>query len=190
MKYFFLFCFNVAIISSCKEDKQLEQTDKILALKNIGNLATSEYLISKIVKASDDKTWFKFGNRKILMSCKASIKAGVDLSALTKEDINISGNDVTLYLTPTKILSLNIPPETVKLEEENIGLFRSSFTNEEQNQLLIQAEQQIRQTADSLGILKSSAENANLFFNSFLKNLGFKKITIEFNKPENKIKLG
>lgn len=180
-----LICF-----ASCKNNITPEQTEKILSIKTMGSVATSEYLVSKIVKAADDKTWFKFGNRKILLSCQASIKAGVDVSGISKEDIEANGSEITLYLPPPKILSISIPPETVKLEMEDIGPFRQHFSNEEQNQLLTQAEQQIRHTADSLGIVQASGENAKLFFTSFLKNMGFKKVTVEFSKPQPKQKLG
>lgn len=35
--------------------------------------------IAKIIKASDDKTRYKIGDRKIIMTCKASLTAGIDL---------------------------------------------------------------------------------------------------------------
>ena len=73
---------------SCKQDisyKQMEeQVGKITSLTELG---TVEYVVTKIVKANDNATWYKFGDRKILFSCKAILKAGIDLSKLEDSDI-------------------------------------------------------------------------------------------------------
>jgi hypothetical protein len=111
-------------------------------------LATAEYTITKIVKANDDKTRFKFGERKILISCKGIIKAGIDLSSLKEENISIDDKDITLYLPAAKIITLNIPAENIKVEHQQTGFWRDQFNNEEQNALMVQAEQQIRSTSD------------------------------------------
>ena len=46
-------------------------------MKNLSSLGTVEYSFSKIIATSDDQ-WFSLGDRKILMTCKAYLKAGVD----------------------------------------------------------------------------------------------------------------
>ncbi|MBA2762039.1 MAG: DUF4230 domain-containing protein, partial [Segetibacter sp.] len=43
----------------------------------------------KIIKANDNKTWFKAGERKILMSCEAHIKAGIDMGSINRNNIRI-----------------------------------------------------------------------------------------------------
>ena len=65
---------------------------QVLGLQTMSDLATAEYVVTKIIKANDNKTWYKVGNRKILMSCKASLVAGIDLSKLTEKDIHIDLN--------------------------------------------------------------------------------------------------
>jgi len=56
---------------------------QVLGLQQMSELATSEYVVTKIIKANDNATWYKIGDRKILMTCKASLVAGIDLEALT-----------------------------------------------------------------------------------------------------------
>jgi len=58
----------------------------ILSIREMGDLATVEYTVTKIIKTSNNKTWFKAGrNRKILMSCEANIKkTGIDVGSLNK----------------------------------------------------------------------------------------------------------
>ena len=79
-------CFHIAVIflfllfTSCRQkEKEHDLPSTILAIQQTGKLATAEYTLTKIIRASDDQTWYKIGDRKILMSCEAHLKAGVDL---------------------------------------------------------------------------------------------------------------
>src|SRR5688572_23188560 len=125
-------------------------------LRDIEELATIEYTITKVVKASDNKTWFKVGERRILITSEAIVKAGIDLKQLTESDIKRVGKTITIHLPPPQILSVNIPPENIKVEFEKVSLFRDPFTAKERDQLMIQAEQQIRNSGTSLGIIEQS----------------------------------
>lgn len=181
MTKFFLVFTALCCIISCSEKSVPEQKQEILALKEMSELATAEYTITKVVKANDNQTWFKVGDRKILLSCSGSIKAGIDLSQLKEENITVENKTITLSLPPAKVIYLNIPPESVQLEFQKVGFWRDKFSYAEQNELMIQAEKQIRQAADSIGILQSAEKNAEAFLNGFLKRLGYTVINIHYN---------
>lgn len=172
------------IFISCSEKSIKEQKQEILSLKEMSDLATAEYTITKVVKANDNKTWFKVGDRKILLSCSGSIKAGIDMSQLKEEGIVIEKKNIVLTLPPAKVINLNIPPENIKLEFQQVDFFRDKFSYAEQNDLMIQAEKQIRHVADSIGIIQSAEQNARIFITGFLKRLGYENVTINFNLPE------
>ncbi len=143
-------------------------------------LATAEYIVTKVVKAEDNKTWYKLGDRRILISSKATIKAGIDLSKMSDNDITRSNNKLSILLPAPQILSLNLSPADIKVEHEEVSFFREKFTNAERDALLAQAEKQIREQADSLGLLNSAKENAIVFVRSFFQNAGFKEVDINF----------
>jgi len=164
---------------SCRQKEKA--VDTVLQLKELSELATVEYSITKIIKASDDQTWYKIGDRKILMSCQASVKSGIDLSKLTAEDITINGDDISLTLPKATILSLNILPENIRTEFQEVGLFRSDFTAAERNQLMSQGETQIRNSIEATGILQTAESNASLFIGQFLRQLGYQHIDIRFD---------
>lgn len=147
----------------------------------MSDLATVEYTVTKIIKANDNKTWFKLGDRKILMSCEAHIKAGVDMSLITKNDFTIDDKEITLLLPQPKVISLSIPAETIKVEFQDISLFRDPFKTAERDQLAAQAETQIRSSIDSLGILQQAKINTSLFVNNLLVRLGYEKINITYS---------
>lgn len=153
----------------------------LYSLKEMSDLATVEYTVTKIIKANDNKTWFKIGDRKILMSCEAHIKAGVDMSQITKDDFTIDDKDIAVLLPEPKVVSLSIPAEAIKVEFQDITLFRDPFKTAERDQLAAQAETQIRSSIASLGILQQAKINTSLFINNLLVRLGYQNITITYS---------
>jgi hypothetical protein len=172
--FFIAFCF-----SSCQKKDHLHET--ILALKRTGQFVTAEFTLGKIVKASDDKTWYKIGDRKILISLEAHLKAGINFLDITEKDFSEDGSVLSVTLPPAQIFSLSIPPEKIKLEHMEIGLLRSDFSAAEREDLLAQAEGQIRTLADSLKILDIAQENAELYLEKLLQQTGFEKVRITFS---------
>ncbi len=154
---------------------------EVLGLQKMSNLATAEYVVTKIIKANDNKTWYKVGDRKILMSCKASLVAGIDMSKIDEKNIRIDGNSISLTLPRATLFYINIKPEDVKIAYEDVSMFRTKFSTQERDELAAQAEDQMKQSADSLGIFTTAEANATLFINNFLKKEGFENISINFN---------
>ena len=169
----------VLICSACNKKEQ--QVQQVMALQQMSDLATVEYVVTKIIKASDNKTWYKIGDRKILMSCKATLTAGIDLSAIKREAVQIEGKNITLILPHSKMIAVNIKPEDIVEEYASIDVLRQPFTGEERNTLAIQAENQVKASIAELGILQTAETNAALFVNSFLHRLGYEKIVIHFD---------
>ena len=74
MKSFFLLLFSLTILQACGDEKSLQEVN-VYEVKNIGELATTEYTIGKIIKLEDQsEEWYKYGERRILISCKATVK--------------------------------------------------------------------------------------------------------------------
>lgn len=185
MQRFLFFILIFLICCNKKEDKKPD----ILLMREMSNLATVEYTVTKIIKASDNITSFKVGERKILMSCEAHIKAGIDMSEINGNSFKINEKNIEVTLPPPKIISLSIPPEGIKTEYEETGIFRDKFNASDRNALAIQAEKQIRSSIESLGILQQAKVNTAQFVTNFLKNLGYENITINYNGslPGNKL---
>ena len=173
---FILFTF---CITSCKQKNHLHET--VVALKRTGQFVTAEFTLGKIVKASDDKTWYKIGDRKILISLEAHLKAGINFLDINENNFKVDGSVLSVTLPPAQIFSLSIPPEKIKLEHQEIGLLRSDFSAAEREDLLAQAEVQIRNLADSLRILEIAEENAELYLEKLLQQSGFEKVQITFS---------
>ena len=112
---------------ACSEEKEVPSAD-VYEIRNIGELSTTEYTIGKIVKLDDEaQEWYKYGDRKILISTKAKIKAGVDLTEIKDGDIEVSGSKIIIKLPPAEITSFTMDPEHIHTEMEEVNGFRDDF---------------------------------------------------------------
>ena len=120
-------------------------------LKDLAELATVEYSVTKIVSYKD-VAWY--GDRKILFETAATVKAGIDLNELTDGDIQLEDDKaVTVTLPRPKILLFNMKPENMREIFNESGVLRSDFSNEEKDGLLSQGEKDIRTKVARMDIL-------------------------------------
>ncbi|HIP32879.1 MAG TPA: DUF4230 domain-containing protein [Crocinitomicaceae bacterium] len=173
--YFFLFF----ILFSCSEDDKLPNPN-VYEIRNIGELSTTEYTVGKIVQLDDKATeWYKYGDRKILISTKAKIKAGIDLTQIKEGDIEVSGTKIIITLPPAKVTSFSMDSEHVHTEMEEINGFRQEFTQQEKNAFLKQGEAAIKRDIADTGILQDANDNAIVFLKDFYKNLGYEEVIVQ-----------
>ena len=163
---------------SCKHKTQLPTQDQIISkMSEMSNLGTVEYSLSKIIHVND-KQWYTIGPRKVLIECKAYVKAGIDFKELKVIEINDSLKSIKIEIPDAKILIVTIPPSDIKVINTDIGFFRRNFTNEELNEIHKQAEIDINNKIQDLNILSEAKKNGKLFLQNFLKSLGFEQIII------------
>lgn len=155
---------------------------EIEAISQMRELSLVEYRVRKIVKADDEGEWYKIGDRKILLSCTAYLKAGIDLGGFSSGNVDINRMDgsVTVTVPHAKLLSLDIPASEIREEYDHVTMLRHSFSAEERNALLRQGEKQIRSSVPSLGILEKAEENARRFFESVFTKMGFTSVEVVF----------
>ena len=174
----------VPVLTGCRPSAETRETvqrevEAISAMKQLGLV---EYRVRKIVKADDEGEWYKIGDRKILLSCTAYLKAGIDLSSFGMDDVvydRLAGT-VSVTIPHATLLSLDIPASGIRQEYEHVTILRSSFSAEERNKLLRQGEKQIRESVPSLGILPKAEENARKFFESVFSKMGFTSVEVIF----------
>ena len=174
----------VLALSGCHGRAAVEDTvqREIEAITAMKQLSLVEYRVSKIVKADDEGAWYKIGDRKILLSCTAYLKAGIDLATFGPDDVAIdwTGKRVSVTIPHATLLSLDMPASEIREEYDHVTMFRQSFTAEERNALLRQGEKQIRRSVPSLGILEKADENARRFFESVFQKMGFETVEVSF----------
>jgi hypothetical protein len=156
-----------------------------MGTQEVAEFGTVQYTVGKIVKTSDlpQNFWdnLKIGDRKALISCKATLKAGIDISSGNYK-VLVEGKKVVLQLPHAKIFEpINMDFDNVQLAYSKVGLLRSAFTLKEYVAYLQEGEQQILADKNLMNqIIKQAESNAEPMFRSMLKNLGFEAIKIEF----------
>lgn len=93
-----LFCFSCDKTPDVPIESKLNE--KLGTMTEMSELGTVEYTISKIVKCSDDAAFYKFGDRKILFSCHATMKAGIDLSDFNKDCVKLDDSKKSVTIHP------------------------------------------------------------------------------------------
>ena len=183
----------VFLLSTCELMPQSKEI--VYDIREIGTLSTTEYTVAKVVKLDDEhgiweiwekwddiRSWTKFGDRKILISCRAKIKAGIDLSKIRKEDIKINGNSINIVVPTAEVSEFSMEPKYIKTEVESVSWFRDHFTQKEKNEFLKQGEKAIREAIENSGIYSNAEYEAELFITDFYKRQGFEKVIISFEK--------
>ena len=176
----FILCV-ILLMTSCSDSLEDRIKRQIQTMEGMSQLGTVEYTITKIIKL-DDTAIYKFGDRKILFSCRAYMKAGIDLVEFSSDNITIdkTNNAINVVLPKPQVLSFNMPLEEIKLEYESIGFFRSNFTAEDRNYFLQQGEADILKDVNQFGIFTDAEQNAKMFFEALFAQLGFETINVEF----------
>lgn len=175
-------------LNSCGTDDAPVSHKEVFEIRTIGTLSTSEYTVGKIIKLNDEGEWYKWGDRKILISCKAKIKAGVNLNKLKADDITVTGKKIEIQLPAAEIISFEMNPDQIKTEMVDVSGFRGGFSQQEKNKILRLGEKSIREDMKQLDILTDAETNAIVFLTDFYKNLGFEEIIIHGTKQDKRTK--
>jgi hypothetical protein len=110
----------------------------------------------------------------------------IDLTAIRKEDIEIKGNSLTIYVPKPKITSFNMDPNSIKTEMLDVSGMRFSFSQEEKNNILQLGEKSIRDGLTETGIYKEARKNVVSFVTEFYQQIGFKKVRVIIREDDEK----
>jgi hypothetical protein len=188
MKLSFIhFAICILAFASCNRTQLPTPATTIASLQQLQELCTVEYVITKVVKANDAATWYQIGDRKIVITAEANVKAGIAMQKITEKNIAISGSKIKIQLPIPTILSVNLPPQNMVVAFEEVDPFRSPFTSAERDALVAQAEQQIKNSGAELGIIEQAKTNTQLFLTKLLMQLGFTEVVLTYDAKPNSI---
>ena len=174
------------LLSSC--NRQEEESAWQQRIRQVSELGTVQYSVQKVVSNSDE-TWQVFGNRKILFSFKAVIKAGIDMDKFDTESVRISVDkkhktkSISLVLPQPEVLSYNICPDDVKMIYSQVSFLRTEYSNEERNAIETKGEMELKEDKELTDmILKDARQNAAMFIEMLLRQNGFTNVKITFKQ--------
>lgn len=169
------------LLIGCKENPRAIVVSKV---QKAAKLATTEFVIDKAVFARREKSFIhviKLNEAIFLAHSQAIIKAGIDLEKLSADDVTISDQMIRLKLPPVEVINFSYPVEKFKIDEDvTEQAFLNRFTLEDYDEMFRQAELDIRENIEYLGIKKCTQQKTRIMLQSLLKNLGYTEVYIEF----------
>ena len=169
-----------------------EQEDRGLVVGKIqqaSDLATTEFTVEKIVHGTKTKkiAWFiKLSEARFLAYSQAKIKAGIDLSDIGEDDIQIEGRKITLRLPPVKVINFSYPPSS--FQEDTLISDPKSFLNTisigDQEKFFRDAELDIRNNLEYMGIVETTQNHTSTMLRQLLRSLNYNEVYISFRSNE------
>ena len=167
----------------------------ITQVQKCSKLYTAEYRVHKII-THDDALRLKgklmskafdlkvpLADRKIAIPMDAKIKAYIDFSEFSEQNVERSGDKITIILPDPQVVmtSSKIDQKNVK---QYVGLTRANFSDEELASYQQQGREAIIKSIPDMGIEETARANAAKVLVPMIKEMGFEEqnITIAFRK--------
>jgi hypothetical protein len=148
-------------------------------IQHLQRLETVSYSLDKIVEGDRQNPIlpdFLVGD-KLLLVVHGNVIAGIELSQLTAQDVQIQGRAIQVHLPPAQIFVAALDDTKTRVYSRTTGLLVPEDPNLE-SQVRAQAQQQIQQAALADGILAAASKNARATITSMLLGLGFQRVTV------------
>lgn len=144
----------------------------------LARLETSRYTMEKILDAERMRRYVPswLVGEKLVFVAHGEVVAGLDLSKLTEEDVQISGDTLTLSLPEPEILYSRIDNEKSYVYDRDEGIL-SEADKDLESQVRATAEQQLRESALEDGILEAARTNGEKTLDALLTSMGFSEVT-------------
>ena len=165
------------------ESPKPSPTVTITAIRAMAELATVDYqAIAEVPneRVPDDVRKYLGVKEQILLIAYGDVKAGFDLSKLRENDLWVDGNRIQLHLPAPEILTISIDHKRSHVVYDQGSLLIAHDVNLEGETYQI-AEGAIRQAAIDAKILENASKYGQLFFENFLRSLGFTEVKVIVN---------
>ena len=138
-------------------------------LRSVQELATVEYHYTNMGKFENQVDFYgwkvPFTTKSFLVSYDGVIKAGVDLG-MAEVEVDQSGKTVTVTLPESRILSHEIPEESIQVFDETHNIF-NPITIEDYTGFTKDQKDEVEQRAVDEGLLTGAAEKARSAVEAF-----------------------
>jgi hypothetical protein len=153
----------------------------IQQIRNLNRLETQSVQIERVIEAGITGNALQelfFGDRLLLIA-SGSVVAGVDLSRLTANDIEVSpdGEQITITLPPSEVFSASLDNGRTRVYDRQRGWLAVPDKDLE-TRARQEAESQILTAACEVNINQKAAEEAKRSLEQFLSLLDFSQVTV------------
>jgi hypothetical protein len=147
-------------------------------IQQLSELVSVKYTVQKVVGLEEQKA--PFGSEKLLLVVQAEVLAGIELSELRTENVDVaSERRITVALPAPKILHVLLDEQRTKVWDRRITWWTPwvPFNPDLEREARLTALESVRETAIEMGILKHAQRNAEQIISSLLEALGAQSVT-------------
>ena len=167
--------------SHISERETFSSSGVIERVRSISELNTVEMYFNEIIDFKNAKFFnsfeIPFTQKSFIFTVKARVKAGIDLSSIKEEDVEIDGKRLVLRLDEPVITSGEIL--SYKAYDEKDGLF-NEVTTEDTLKALELFEKDLRKQAAENGIIEKAKENAEQTLEGIFMMSGYEQVKIDW----------
>ena len=167
--------------SRISERETFSSSGVIERVRSISELNTVEMYFNEIIDFKNAKFFnsfeIPFTQKSFIFTVKARVKAGIDLSLVKEEDVEIDGKRLVLRLDEPAITSGEIL--SYKAYDEKDGLF-NEVTTEDTLKALELFEKDLRKQAAENGIIEKAKENAEQTIEGIFMMSGYEQVKINW----------
>lgn len=157
-------------------------------VRSASELTTAVFAMEAVVPTQQNRTFGKFvlGKTRLLYTAYGEVRAGVDLSQFTSDNVRVENNTLYVQLPPPKILDSKIDVNRSEVYDYNRGFLGLGPDAAPQLQTLAQREtlEKIVHNACSQGLLNSANERAELAVTKLLTTAGYDNIRVQTTAPD------
>ncbi|MDE1154255.1 MAG: DUF4230 domain-containing protein [Acidobacteriaceae bacterium] len=152
-------------------------------IQRLNRLETVVYSLDTVVEGSESSAVLPdvLAGDRVLMIVHGQTIAGVDLSRLKEDDVQITetpdGRSVQVTLPATEVFLTTLDNQHTRVYERSTGLFVKADPNLE-SMVRQKAQTQLQDAALSDGILDAARKNARATLTAMLSGLGFTKVDV------------
>ena len=153
-------------------------------IRNVSELTTSVFAMETVTEASQSKELlgFEVGQTRLLYIGYGEVRAGIDLSEIEVEDIEVMSDTIRIRIPPPRLLD-----NKIDVNRSRVYDYQEGFLGPNAPQLQSLAEQEaldkIILAACENGILDEANQKAQLAITQLLSVTGFNDIDVEPQSP-------
>jgi hypothetical protein len=154
----------------------------VLQIQSLSELVTVKYVIEKVVFAETPKTTtidqlLPGRDDKIILLAHGVVKAGVDLSRMKPEDVEVNGQSIRITVPQAVLTDQSLDETATQVLDRRAGLLRA-YDQKLEQQARQEAVTQIARAARQSGIEREANERARQQLTAFFKSLGYKEVEV------------
>jgi hypothetical protein len=156
---------------------EISEDVMIEKITNMGKLELVKYSMKDVIEKKVTRTLLP--DKRILFVAVGEVVGCIDLTKVTKEDVDLSADSVTVFLPKPEICYSKLDHRRSKVYDLS-GVWSPDDRQAMVEDIYKLAEQKILQNANEMNVLGKTKENAALIFKPFLENISGKKVVLKF----------